>query len=239
MKNFPSPITVLGSAFSIFALSITIWLLFFSEADSPLLDQAVYWFLIALIAAVIPYIKQIRWKDLEIHLKEIKSKVDEIANRRYANLVFLIDHEGNLALVYRREYKVWLPCGTRLKPYEQPHEAVHRAISEELGLSEQIYTFWPAQDYPNYGKVRIVPGPYQVQEEYRTHRGGVPEHYDFVYVCRASEKKPTLSGKPDLKARWVSVKELQQEVETGGSEAVTFTDVLPTYEKLLREMELK
>jgi len=85
MKNFPSPITVLGSAFSIFALSITIWLLFFSEADSPLLDQAVYWFLIALIAAVIPYIKQIRWKDLEIHLKEIKSKVDEIANRRYAN----------------------------------------------------------------------------------------------------------------------------------------------------------
>jgi len=60
-----------------------------------------------------------------------------------------------------------------------------------------------------------------------------------VYVCRASKKKPTLSGKPDLRARWVSLKELQQEVEIGGSEAVTFADVLPTYEKLLQEMGLK
>jgi 8-oxo-dGTP pyrophosphatase MutT (NUDIX family) len=239
MKKSPSPITILailGSVFSIFALGVTVWLLFFFKPDSSPLDQTVYWFLIALVAAVIPYIKQIRWKDLEIHLKEIESKVDEIANRRYANLIYLVDQAGNLALVYHKEYKVWIPCGTRLNPYEQPHEAVHRAISEELGFREQDYTFWPVQDYPKYGKVQIVPTPYQVQEEYRTHRGGVPEHYDFVYVCRASEERPTLRGKPELKSRWVSFGELTREVETGESERVTFADVLPTYEKILREM---
>ena len=240
MKKLPSPITVLGSVFSIFALGVTIWLIYFSEKKgSALLDQTVYWFLIALVAAVIPYIKQLRWKDLEIHLKEIESKVDELANRRYANLIYLIDIAGSLALVYRKEYKVWIPCGTRLEPYEQPHEAVHRAISEELGLGEQAYTFWPEQDYPNYGKVQIVPRPYQVQEEYRTHRGGVPEHYDFVYVCQTIEKRPTLSCKPELKTRWVSFDELVREAKTGGPETVTFADVLPTYEKILREMGLK
>jgi 8-oxo-dGTP pyrophosphatase MutT (NUDIX family) len=239
MKNYPSAINLLGSLFSIFALGVTIWLLFFSKAESSLLDQTVYWFLIALVAAVIPYIKQIRWKDLEIHLKEIESKVDEIANRRYANLIYLVDQAGNLALVYRKEYKVWIPCGTRLNPYEQPHEAVHRAISEELGLREQDYTFWPVQEYPNYGKVQIVPAPYQVQEEYRTHRGGVPEHYDFVYVCRASKERPTLRGKSELKARWVSFDDFAHEVEAAERETVTFADVLPTYEKILWEMGLK
>ena len=47
MKKLPSPITVLGSVFSIFALGVTIWLIYFSEKKgSALLDQTVYWFLI-------------------------------------------------------------------------------------------------------------------------------------------------------------------------------------------------
>jgi len=236
MKKSPTPssIALLGSLFSIFAIGITIWLLFFAD-DQKLHEQTLYWFLVALAAAIIPNIKQLKWKDLEIHLNEIESKVDEIGNRRYANLIYLIDTAGNLAMVFHPQYKVWLPCGTRLITHEQPHQAVHRAVLEELGIAEHSYTFWPEEECSEYGKVRIVPRPYQVQEEKREHRDGVLAHYDFVYVCKTKTEKPTLSGDEELKARWVSYGELEQEVEEAGQTVVTFADVLPTYRRILVE----
>lgn len=234
MKKVSDPLTILGFVFSFFAMVITLWLLFFKEPDSPLLEQAVYWFLIALIAAVIPYVKQLKWKDLELQLKEIADKVD--SNRRYANEIFLIDSAGNLAVIYREKYKVWLPCGTRLELNEQPHEAVFRAIFEDLGLDRSEYDFWPERDYPEYDKVKVVPAPYQVQEEYRTHRGGVLAHYDFIYVCRTYKEKPTLKNDYKLKPKWVSIDELTTDIKERKLKTITFDDVVPIFKKILKEM---
>lgn len=233
-SKIPSPLSVMGIVFSLFAIAVTVWLIFFEKPDSRLLDQAVYWFLIALVAAIIPNIKQFKWKDLEFHLKEIKEKVD--ANRRYANEIFVIDKSGNLAVVFHEQYKVWIPCGTRLELYEQPHEAVYRAVLEELGLDSRDYNFWPKRDYPEYEKVKVVPAPYQVQEEYRSHRDGVPAHYDFIYVCQVPKEKPTLKDDPKLTPMWVSLDQLTTDKKEKDIKTITFEDVIPTFTKIRQEM---
>lgn len=233
----PSLLSIMGFVFSLFALAVTVWLLFFETPESRLLDQTVYWFIIALVAAIIPNIKQFKWKDIEFHLKEIKEKVD--SNRRFANEIFVIDNAGNIAMVYRDQYEVWIPCGTRLELYEQPHEAVYRAIYEELGLNARDYEFWPKIDYPEYEKVKVVPVPYQVQEEYRTHRDGVPAHYDFIYVCTVSKEKPKLKEDPNLTPKWVSLDQLTKNKKEKDKKTLTFEDVIPTLENILNEMEVE
>jgi hypothetical protein len=231
----PKPLVIIASVIFVFSFGITVRLLFFSDKTDVLREQTIYWFAIAVIAAVLPWIRQFKWKDIEFKLADIENKIEWIANRRYANLIYLIDNTENLAVVYHRQYSLWIPCGSRLEPYEMPHVAVHRAVSDELGLDPSRYEFWPEHKTLKYGNTEIVPRPYQVQLEKGDHRGEVPFHYDFVYVCRAYGEKPPLSGKE--KSRWVSIGDLEDEIKKAGvNERVTFPDVIPTFQKILQEM---
>jgi ADP-ribose pyrophosphatase YjhB (NUDIX family) len=154
---------------------------------------------------------------------------------RYANLVYLIDDSANFAVIYHEQYKRWIPCGSRLEPYEMPHKAVHRAVLEEVGFNQDRYDFWPQHTPTQIGDTEIVPRPYQVQLEKGNHRGGIQYHYDFVYVCRVPgvEPQPSDTAKTKLwkdgRARWLSFEELEKER--------TFPDVLVTARKILDEMK--
>jgi tetratricopeptide (TPR) repeat protein len=48
---------------------------FFITDKEELLDNSIYWFIISLIAALFPYIKQIKYKDLEVLLKDEAEKI--------------------------------------------------------------------------------------------------------------------------------------------------------------------
>lgn len=166
--------------------------------------------------------------------------MEDKSGTRYANLIYLLDKHRNLAMIFNTHYDRWIPAGTRLKPFEMPHLAVHRAISEELGLSQDMYAFWPKRKYPKYEETEIAPRPYQVQIEEGPHKEGengevIYRHYDFVYVCITEDSKPSLSSK--YNARWIALKELREEISNSPDKAITFKDVEITYEKLLEEVE--
>jgi NUDIX domain len=233
--DLPSPLQIVATVSFIFCFAIAVRLLFFSPESDVLREQAIYWFAIALIAAFAPWIKQIRWKDLEVKLTDIERKLEKLADRRYANLVYLLDRDGKLAVVRHRQYGLWIPCGTRLEQFEMPHAAVHRAVLDELGLEASRYRFWPENTSIRYGETEIVPRPYQVQVEKGSHREGIPYHYDFVYVCITNERSPLLRGSED--ARWISVQELEHEVDAAEEgKPVTFPDVVPTFRKIVAEL---
>lgn len=224
----PTILLIVSIFFALLALGITGSLFIDYFRNNTLPQQTVYWFIIALVAALVPWIKEFKWKGLEIKLYEIADKIEWLSNRRYANLIYLIDEEGNTALINHPTYKKWIPSGTRLEPYEMPDTAVHRALKEELGLRESNYEFWPKHSEEILGGVRIVPRPYQVQVELGVHRGGIPEHYDFVYICTIRGIRPKLNGK--LESNWYSLHDLKEK------KVPTFEDVLVTFEKILREM---
>jgi len=71
--------------FSLVALGIFLYV-FFGNVEKELKADAIYWFLIALAAAILPYIKQIRFRDLEINLREEITKNREEMDQRIDNL---------------------------------------------------------------------------------------------------------------------------------------------------------
>lgn len=249
--------------FALCALVISFRLIFWADTVDPLREQAIYWFGMSLLAIcilclahfapqisrVFPFIKElslgkfldIKFEELTTQVSNLEIKIDQLSSTRYANLVYLIDRAGNLAMVQRHQYNNrWLPCGTRLALYETPHEAVYRAISQELGLSAADYEFWPKHNYKQYENTKIVPRPYQVQSEEHPHAAekGEPinKHYDFVYVCKTEQLTPKLTG--SIKSRWFSPTEFFMEItlhKQRGRE-FTFLDIEITYKKLLVEM---
>jgi 8-oxo-dGTP pyrophosphatase MutT (NUDIX family) len=277
IKSIRVDLNVISIGFSIFAFLITARLVFFSDVEESLREQAIYWFTISLIVAIVPWmaaivpwlseliplLKELKFGDfLDIKLKDVTNKLEDtkqevtskldhiqteigkISGTRYANLVYLIDRAGNLAMVQRYQYENrWLPCGTRLDLNETPHEAVYRAITQELGLSAADYDFWPKHHYKRYGNTTIVPKPYQVQSEEHPHAAGehgelINKHCDFVYVCTTAKLTPELHG--PIKARWVSPTEFFREIaihKQRGQE-FTFLDIEKTYQKILIEMKM-
>lgn len=250
--------------FALFAFIISLRLIFWAETTDPLREQAIYWFGIALVAISVlciadfapnlaetmPFVKEfklgefldVKFQELTSKVDNLETKIDKFTGTRYANLVYLIDRVGNLAMVQRYQYgNRWLPCGTRLDLYETPHEAVYRAVSQELGLSASDYDFWPKHSYKQYENTMIVPRPYQVQSEEHPHEAGekgepINKHYDFVYVCKTEKLTPKLSGY--IKARWISPAEFFKESEICRQQGqeFTFLDVEKTYKQILIEM---
>jgi len=238
---------LITACFSIFSFSITVWLIFSSSTRDVLREQAVYWFSISLIAAVIPWIKEFKLGDLDIKLQNfsnqlgsLRREISRLSDSRYANLIYLIDRNGSLAMVQRPQYEnKWLPCGTRLKPYEWPHQAAQRIILEELGLSRDMYSFWPEHKEITYDHTTIVPKPYQVQLELHRHLRDeddeeIKAHYDVVYVCVTEKIHPALK----VNAKWFSFQEFLENVDLckGKRRDFTFLDVEKTYEKILKKM---
>jgi ADP-ribose pyrophosphatase YjhB (NUDIX family) len=241
-ESIPILLRIIAIWFAVFALGVTVFLVFFSENKQTPPDQAIYWFVVSLVAAVIPWVNAFKWGEMELifqKLESIDKEVKRLSGIRYANLVYMIDKVGNLAVILHPKHKVWIPCGTRLDPYEMPHNAVYRAVSEELGLNDSDYQIWPKNQEKTYDETQIVPRPYQVQVENIEQRQGekgekIDAHYDFVYVCTTDQIKPPL--KPELNGRWISLQEFRREIDSSKNRKITFLNVEMTYEKILKDM---
>jgi murein L,D-transpeptidase YcbB/YkuD len=76
---------LISLVFSLFAFAVFLYV-FFGNVAKEFRADAIYWFLIALAAAVLPQLKQIRFRDLEISLREEISKSREEVEQRVDNL---------------------------------------------------------------------------------------------------------------------------------------------------------
>lgn len=83
-------------AFSIVAFGVFAYSFFFSN-DPALKEQALYWFFSSIVIAIIPKIKQLKYKDLEVVFKDEIKKVEESLVRKTRELKDL-----TLPSVYQR-----------------------------------------------------------------------------------------------------------------------------------------
>lgn len=80
-------ISFISRAFALLALAICFYSLFFAP-EPEIKTQAIYWFCIALLSAVVPYleevityIRSIKLGDIEIALKEVKKDIKRVDDR--------------------------------------------------------------------------------------------------------------------------------------------------------------
>ena len=158
---------------------------------------------------------------------------NRLVPRRFANKIFALYEDGNLAIIFHPSYKRFQPPGSRLKFNESPHLAVERVMDEELGLRKGDFELISDdKELTKYGNTQIVPRPFLVESESGPHRLGVMEHYAFVYVCKVKGVTPQLSS--DLNPRWMNLDELEELLKTDVLKA-PWGDVIPTYQRVLKE----
>ena len=156
--------------------------------------------------------------------------------RRFANLIFALDEENNLAIIEHRLYKRFQPPGSRLFYHETPHSAIDRVMMNELGLHQQQYKILSEDEsLPNYNRAYTVPKPFQVQVERGKHKLGIKEHYDFLYAVRVNGVRPKLTS--DQQPRWVSLNELESLIQEN-IEKAPWESIIPTYKSLLSRLNL-
>lgn len=95
--NRPDRLPMIAFFFSFSALVIFLYV-FFTDVGPELKSDAIYWFLIALTAAIIPQVRQIRFRDLELHLKEEIEKHREEVEKRVDDLQALTSSLNAVAL---------------------------------------------------------------------------------------------------------------------------------------------
>lgn len=83
-KTSNQVIPILGYGFAALSFYLFVYIFFFVTPDADnnaVREQAIYWFLIAIAAALLPHIKQIRYKDLEVlfqqRIQEVSEKLEK------------------------------------------------------------------------------------------------------------------------------------------------------------------
>jgi hypothetical protein len=83
-KQKATAITYVGYAFSALAFLIFVYTFFFVSEDN-LRAQAIYYFLVSLVAAALPQIEQLKYNDLEVHFRQeiqtVRDRIQEIDER--------------------------------------------------------------------------------------------------------------------------------------------------------------
>src|ERR1044072_34002 len=79
-------ISFVSTVFALFALAICVYSLFY-YVETATKTQGIYWFCIALVAAIVPhrkdlapYIKRVKVSDVEVELNELKKEVQAVKN---------------------------------------------------------------------------------------------------------------------------------------------------------------
>lgn len=80
-------VAFISRAFAVFALVICLYS-FFIAPETAIKTQAIYWFCVALVAAVVPYLEEvvayvqsIKLGDIEIALKEVKKEIQRVDDK--------------------------------------------------------------------------------------------------------------------------------------------------------------
>jgi murein L,D-transpeptidase YcbB/YkuD len=102
------PLNLVASLFSFAALAICLYSLF-GDVEAEMREQAIYWFLAAFVAALMPMIRQFRYKDLEIAFREevqqlerrVTEKIDQLDTDMFVALEQVRAGEAALDPAYR------------------------------------------------------------------------------------------------------------------------------------------
>lgn len=89
---------IIGYGFGIIALAIFIYS-FFITTDNNLNKQAIFWFYSALVASLIPQVKQFKYKDLEVQFRENFQQLEKDMGNKLEKLEqSLLDKVENIKL---------------------------------------------------------------------------------------------------------------------------------------------
>lgn len=167
-----------------------------------------------------------------------KVLLNKIMAGKYAVEVFVLNDKNELLVYYHPYHDKHIPPGGRVKDSEFPDETVKNRLQERVGLQPSDYTYHelfhpdlnPATK--DIGKVERVPNPFIVQKEFRRQRGLKKFHYDYFYVLRLTNPKPTFLHSQYQPIRFVDKSTLEHMIASKKS----FSDVLDAYERILNRI---
>jgi murein L,D-transpeptidase YcbB/YkuD len=126
-----------GYSFSIISFLVFVYVLLFS-VEKELKQQSIYWFTASFIAAIIPNVKQLKIKDIEVQLQEIsqklednKSLIEQTSEELKESLIFGLESVREREESLSEEYKT-----KRESRYKKYAEGLEKLNSEDR-LKEQ------------------------------------------------------------------------------------------------------
>jgi len=152
----------------------------------------------------------------------------------YAATAFVLHKEkpDKLLWVMNETHHRWLPPGGRLLVNELPNEAIKEKVCSETAIPTDRLTFCEAfcplldAHIGSDDQVEPVQMPMVIQKELKEQRGGIPFHYDFLYVLETSFNGPP-QGKQN--PQWLSL----AEVKSSPQEEWPFPNVLRLAERIM------
>lgn len=137
-----------------------------------------------------------------------------------------------LIMVNHETHKRWLPPGGRLLLNELPHQAIFDRVCAETGLSESSLHFseyyHPIDNSHIAGDedIEAHPRPWVIQTERNLQRGGIPFHYDFIYVLESGSFGPLIGTQ---NPQWVDM----PDIDRMGESVKPFPNVVNLARKVL------
>jgi 8-oxo-dGTP diphosphatase len=114
--------------------------------------------------------------------------------------------DGRVLLRMHDKYDIWLSIGGHIEIDEDPVEALHREVMEEVGLVVEILSETVAPfDESFYELPRpFALGRHRISEEH--------EHVTLVYLARTtSHVISPATGEPESDTRWLSEEEVRED----------------------------
>ena len=129
-------------------------------------------------------------------------------------------HEGKVLLIENKKAGLFLGPGGHIEPNEDPVEALHREVAEEVGIEVEII----AEDRFAHPAVETLPEPFSLVVVDIAERGKEPahQHIDFIYAVRPLSFDIRLQDVEIASYRWVYLNDVAQ------------TSVPPEYPDLIK-----
>jgi 8-oxo-dGTP pyrophosphatase MutT (NUDIX family) len=119
--------------------------------------------------------------------------------RHYTASAIILNREEVL-LVKHARMGVWLYPGGHVDANEDPAQAMHREVREEVGIDVEII----GESRIAHGAVGVVPAPFTILvQDVTDTKVGPHQHIDMVYVCRPLSSDVAHQADELLGSRWV------------------------------------
>ena len=121
--------------------------------------------------------------------------------------VFIV-HKDKVLLRMHDKYKKWMSVGGHIELHEDPVEAAHREVKEEVGLDIELVGNPRIFESVDHGRELIPP---VALNRHATNQPG-HEHITFVYFARAQSDKTAVTYADDAseECRWCAKEEVEQ-----------------------------
>jgi 8-oxo-dGTP pyrophosphatase MutT (NUDIX family) len=118
----------------------------------------------------------------------------------------IIIHNDSVLLIEHRKSGTHLPPGGHIDEGEDPIQALHREVREEVGIDVEIL----AEDRFNHPAVGVVPPPFTILviDDVPDPVVGPHTHIDLVYVCRPATHDVIIQPDEVGGFKWVALTEI-------------------------------